>query len=95
MAVKDAMGNDLAKGDMVHIPIPFIPVGRIVTMDEGGLVIGTFKPGQPVNLSAGTMKVLIEVNINFNPTQNLNVFKLAKPEAMVKLESELAKPGKV
>lgn len=92
--VKDAMGNDLAKGDMIHIPMTVNPIGRIVTIDEGGLVIAGSHKG-PVNMSAGNLKVLIEVTINFNPTQPINVFKLHKSPETAAMEKELVKSGNV
>lgn len=94
---KDMLGNDLKVGDMIsmneilrNINQPI--VGRISAISEGGLAVAVV--GAPKGaIQAGTLKVIIESNLNFNPTQPLNVLKAAKPlivgveEPEVKLEN--------
>lgn len=84
--VKDLLGNDLAKGDLVeihHLVGPTI-IAKIVQISEGGVAIPPQSlpmnvPKGAIVLAGGNLKVLVEVNITFDPTKPINILKIFDP----------------
>lgn len=78
---KDALGNDLKIGDVISLSpkvLPDLIICKIVGLQEGGLAVPTGVQGQQ-GIAAGMLRVVMDIAIQFNPTQAINCVKVITP----------------
>jgi hypothetical protein len=83
--VKDARGVDIQVGDKIVLHPEITPKMLLCTVkhiSEGGLAMPAKNiPGVPPGaqvIQGGTMVLIVEINMNFNPTQPIAVFVVEK-----------------
>lgn len=82
---KDALGNELTVGALVHITLntPHV-VGRVAHIAEPSAIGLATGEGRPVMQQAGTVVMVVEIPATFTTERDLlgNVVCVVEPEAM-------------